>query len=140
MRKQSHPKWVTECFNEISRKLSSLTSPMLQKSSASAPQPHRQRRQQDAEHQKACNHGTALKLILLTGQRPGEVSHLREEHIEDGWWTMPGEPVPALSWPGTKNGQTHRIWLPKPAQELLPAFNARTGVVKHLDADAKDLR
>jgi hypothetical protein len=62
------------------------------------------------------------------------VSHLREEHIEDGWWTMPGEPVPALSWPGTKNGQTHRIWLPKPAQELLPAFNARTGVVKHLDA------
>jgi integrase len=43
--------------------------------------------------------GTALKLVLLTGQRPGEVSHMRAEHIESGWWTMPGEPVPALSWP-----------------------------------------
>ena len=50
--------------------------------------------------------GTALKMILLTGQRPGEVTHMRREHIEDGWWTMPGEPVPALGWPGTKNGET----------------------------------
>jgi integrase len=52
--------------------------------------------------------GVALKLILLTGQRPGEVSHLRAEHIHDGWWEMPGEPVPALDWPGTKNSQNHR--------------------------------
>jgi hypothetical protein len=28
--------------------------------------------------------GTALKLILLTGQRPGEVGHMRSEHIVDG--------------------------------------------------------
>lgn len=62
---------------------------------------------------------TALKLILLTGQRPGEVSHMRREHIVDGWWTLPGDPVPALGWPGTKNGATHRVWLSKPAQELL---------------------
>src|ERR1019366_8762826 len=33
---------------------------------------------------------TALKMILLTGQRPGEVAHMRREHIVDGWWTMPG--------------------------------------------------
>ena len=63
--------------------------------------------------------GTALKVVLLTGQRPGEVSHMRREHIVDGWWEMPGEPVPALGWPGTKNSQTHRIWLPAPAQALL---------------------
>jgi integrase len=63
--------------------------------------------------------GTALKTMLLTGQRPGEVSHMRREHIVDGWWEMPGEPVPALGWPGTKNSQTHRIWLPAPAQALL---------------------
>jgi integrase len=63
--------------------------------------------------------GAALKMILLTGQRPGEVAHMRREHIRDGWWEMPGEPVSALSWPGTKNGQAHRIWLPAPAQALL---------------------
>ena len=63
--------------------------------------------------------GTALKLILLLGQRPGEVAHMRCEHIIDGWWEMPGKPVPELGWPGTKNSQTHRVWLPKPAQNLL---------------------
>ena len=63
--------------------------------------------------------GTLLKMILLTGQRPGEVAHMHREHIVDGWWQMPGEPVPALNWPGTKNGHSHRIWLPKAAQELL---------------------
>jgi integrase len=62
--------------------------------------------------------GAALKTILLTGQRPGEVANMRREHIKDGWWEMPGDPVPNI-WPGTKNGQSHRIWLPKPAQALL---------------------
>ena len=61
----------------------------------------------------------ALKMILLTGQRPGEVAHMCREHVIDGWWTMPGDPVPPLGWPGTKNGATHRVWLPKPAQALL---------------------
>lgn len=64
-------------------------------------------------------HSFALKVILLTGQRPGEVSHMRREHIADGWWTMPGDPVPDLGWPGTKNGETHRVWLPAAAQELI---------------------
>jgi len=52
----------------------------------------------------------ALKLILLTGQRPGEVTHMPREHIRDGWWEMPGGPVPALGWKGTKNGASHRVW------------------------------
>ena len=38
---------------------------------------------------------TALKMILLTGQRTGEVVHMRREHIVDGWWKLPGDPVPA---------------------------------------------
>jgi integrase len=63
--------------------------------------------------------GIALKLILLTGQRPGEVCAIRTEHIADGWWAMPGKPEPYLRWPGTKNGRTHRVWLPTEAQELL---------------------
>jgi len=31
-----------------------------------------------------------LKLILLTGQRPGEVAALEKDHIVEGWWNMPG--------------------------------------------------
>jgi integrase len=61
----------------------------------------------------------ALKIILLIGQRPGEVRHMRREHIKDGWWEMPGEPVPTLDWTGTKNGHSHRVWIPAAAQALL---------------------
>jgi integrase len=69
---------------------------------------------------------SALKLILLTGQRPGEVSNMRREHIVDGWWEMPGEPVPALGWCGTKNGQTHRVWLPTVAREIIAELGDET--------------
>ena len=61
---------------------------------------------------------SALKMILLSGQRPGECAHMRREHIVDGWWQMPGDPDPKLGWPGTKNGESHRVWLPKAAQAL----------------------
>src|SRR5262249_16809725 len=57
--------------------------------------------------------GKALKLILLTGQRPGEVRQMRCEHVVDGWWEMLGKPVAALGWPGTKNAENHRVWLPQ---------------------------
>jgi integrase len=63
--------------------------------------------------------GAALRTLLLTGQRPGEVACMRREHIRDGWWTMPGKPVPELGWPGTKNAATHRVWLPQAAQALI---------------------
>jgi integrase len=54
-----------------------------------------------------------LKMVLLTGQRPGEVAHLHQAHVVDGrWWDMPGAPDPKTWWPGTKNGQGHRVWLP----------------------------
>jgi len=72
--------------------------------------------------------GTALKLVLLTGQRPGEVTHMRREHIVDGWWEMPGAPVSKPYWPGTKNGHSHRVWLPAAAQTLL-ADIPETGAV-----------
>jgi integrase len=67
----------------------------------------------------------ALRMILLTGQRPGEVEHLCKDHIIEGWWEMPGEPVPELKWPGTKNARSHRVWLSPPAQELLPDLFAK---------------
>lgn len=75
--------------------------------------------------------GSALKTILLTGQRPGEVAHMRREHINDGWWTLPGEPVPSLGWLGTKNGESHRVWLSAPVQAILAEMGgeASTGFV-----------
>jgi integrase len=74
---------------------------------------------------------SALKMILLLGQRPGEVSACRHEHIVDGWWEMPGDKVPALGWPGTKNGQNHRVWLPVPVRGIITELSngATTGFV-----------
>jgi hypothetical protein len=69
--------------------------------------------------------GLALKLILILGQRPGEVSHMRFEHVVDGWWMLPGEVIA----PGTKNGCSHRVWLPKPAQDILSELKAAAGFV-----------
>jgi integrase len=63
---------------------------------------------------------TALKVLLLTGQRPGEVAHMRLEHIKDGgWWKMPGLPVAELGWPGTKNSVDHQVWLTPEVRELI---------------------
>ena len=58
-----------------------------------------------------------LQLILLTGQRPGEVAAMQAAHIVDGWWQMPGKPVG--DWPGVKNARDHRIALSEPAQALI---------------------
>ena len=90
---------------------------------------------------------SALKTILLTGQRPGEVAHMRREHIVDGWWQMPGDPEPTLGWPGTKNGESHRVWLPKAAQALLAELGetgfvfagSRGRPVHGLDAAMRDI-
>ena len=72
-----------------------------------------------------------LKMILLTGQRPGEVAHLHRAHVvDDRWWAMPGAPDPKTSWPGTKNAHSHRVWLSEPVHELLPdvlAASIRSG-------------
>jgi integrase len=66
----------------------------------------------------------ALKAILLLGQRPGEVKHMRHQHVADGWWTMPGTPDPKIGWPGTKNGQTHRVWLPEAVRAYIGSDNS----------------
>jgi integrase len=84
-------------------------------------------------------HAAALRMILLTGQRPGEIANMRREHIVDGWWQMPGEAVTGI-WPGTKNAQSHRVWLPAPARALIgddaPGFvfaGPRGGPIFRLD-------
>jgi integrase len=67
--------------------------------------------------------GMALQALLLTGQRPGEVGRMRFDQIVDNWWTLPGAPDPEKQWPGTKNGASNRIWLPKPVQEIIAGLN-----------------
>jgi integrase len=89
--------------------------------------------------------GRALKALLLLGQRPGEVACMRREHIKDGWWELPGDPVPSLGWPGTKNAGSHRVWLPKPVRAIIDGEETKGFVfgasrpVHGLDAVMRDI-
>jgi len=53
----------------------------------------------------------ALKLILVTAQRPGEVSGMHRNELEGCWWTIPVE--------RSKNGKSHRVYLTGLALELI---------------------
>jgi len=53
-----------------------------------------------------------LRMILTTGQRPGEIRKMRWGHIQDdGWWKMPKG--------YTKTGNVHWVYLSDFARELL---------------------
>ena len=62
---------------------------------------------------------SALRLVLLTGARPGEVAAMRREHIRGKWWELPGAPDPARGWFGTKNGRTHSVFLAPAARAII---------------------
>lgn len=53
----------------------------------------------------------ALKLILVTAQRPGEVIGMHRSEIDGPWWTIPAE--------RSKNKQAHRVFLTPLALELI---------------------
>jgi integrase len=53
----------------------------------------------------------ALKLILVTAQRPGEVAGMHSREIEGRWWTIPAE--------RSKNGKAHRVYLTDLAVEII---------------------
>lgn len=53
----------------------------------------------------------ALKLILVTAQRPGEVIGMHSSEIDGKWWTIPAERA--------KNSRTHRVYLTDMALELI---------------------
>lgn len=52
-----------------------------------------------------------LRLILVTGQRPGECLGMVGEELDGKWWTLPPE--------RTKNKREHRLWLSPLALELI---------------------
>lgn len=53
----------------------------------------------------------ALRLILVTAQRPGEVIGMHSDEIDGHWWTIPAERA--------KNRKTHRIYLTRAALDLI---------------------
>jgi len=53
----------------------------------------------------------ALKLILVTAQRPIEVTSMHRDQIEGNWWTLQSKDV--------KNRVTHRVYLSSTALELI---------------------
>ncbi len=54
----------------------------------------------------------ALKLILVTAQRPGEVAQVHRDQIKGRWWTIPSEVA-------GKNEREHRVYLTDTALELI---------------------
>jgi integrase len=61
----------------------------------------------------AAPYGTIIRLLILTGQRRGEVAGMDWREVSDdlSTWTMPGE--------RTKNGAPHVVPLSTPARDLL---------------------
>lgn len=57
----------------------------------------------------------ALKLVLVTAQRPGEVSGMHVKEIDGHWWTIPAERA--------KNGREHRVYLTATALKLIGDTN-----------------
>lgn len=53
----------------------------------------------------------ALKMILVTAQRSGEVAQMHSDQIIDRWWTIPAKVA--------KNGREHRVYLTDTALSLI---------------------
>jgi integrase len=72
-----------------------------------------------------------VRLLILTGQRRGEVSGMRwdELDLDAGTWALPGE--------RTKNGQPHVIPLPAEAVALLRRVKRRQGAVFVFEGPSK---
>jgi integrase len=85
---------------------------------------------------------SALKILLLTGQRKSKVSWMRTAHVVDNWWTLPGQPE--THWPGVKNSRTHSIFLSDAVQEIIADVGSDNGfvfgrAVSGLDAAMRDI-
>jgi integrase len=53
----------------------------------------------------------ALKMILVTAQRSGEITQMHSDQINDEWWTIPAKVA--------KNGREHRVYLTATALSLI---------------------
>jgi integrase len=71
----------------------------------------------------------ALRLILLTGQRPGEVIGMHTSEIEGAWWTIPVE--------RSKNKRAHRVYLTATARELIAEAIAAIKLAREIPEESK---
>jgi integrase len=80
----------------------------------------------------AAPYGTIVRLLILTGQRRGEVAGMAWGELSEDLltWTMPGE--------RTKNGTTHMVPLSEPARDLIRALlHADAATVKQAIAERR---
>lgn len=70
----------------------------------------------------------ALRLILLTGQRPGEVAGMAWAELDAEWWVIPSGRM--------KNGIEHRVPLTGLADELLEDARSYSGEKAHVFASS----
>ncbi len=66
-------------------------------------------------------YGTMVQLLILTGQRRGEIAGLRKAWIKDGWITFP------VGF--TKNKREHRIPLSNFAKEIIEGITSQTDLL-----------
>ena len=71
----------------------------------------------------------ALRLILVTVQRPGEVIGMHTDEIEGEWWTLPPE--------RTKNKKTHLVYLTATARGIIQQAIELIKLKRCLQADQK---
>jgi len=69
----------------------------------------------------------ALKLILITAQRPGEVIGIHTNEIDGDWWTIPAE--------RSKNGKAHRVYLTGMAREIIQKAVDYIKLIREIPAD-----
>lgn len=69
----------------------------------------------------------ALKLVLVTAQRPGEVAEMHTNEIDGKWWTIPAERA--------KNGKEHRVYLTATALELINDAIEQAKINREIPAD-----
>lgn len=69
----------------------------------------------------------ALQLILITAQRPVEVSGMHTKEIDGQWWTIPAERA--------KNGKEHRVYLTNTALKIISESIEQAKLLKETPAD-----
>lgn len=69
----------------------------------------------------------SLKLILITAQRPAEVTGIHTREIDGNWWNLPAE--------RTKNGKAHRVYLTALANEIIAGSILHVKRIRELPLD-----
>lgn len=71
----------------------------------------------------------ALKLVLVTAQRPGEVAGMHTDELDGRWWTIPSE--------RSKNAKAHRVYLTDTALDMIKAQIAHVKQDREISDDVE---